>query len=142
MRKNLYFPVIVLLVAVITLTVGRSSVNVPSYDPAMIRNWDAQTIVKTEGGLYAASGTTTSGQIVFNMPLSPDGTSVFKNKITSIQPIVNSANASYAYSWVVSADRKTVTLTVNSITLNILGAVLLFNPAANGTPVNVLILGY
>lgn len=96
--------------------------------------------------LYTGSATTNAqGQAVFY--LTDDGTAngnaLYKNVTMSVAA-ANEANGAYGYTYALSADRKTLTVTVmrtgNAVTLlgiSVLGALV----AATGTPVRVITTG-
>lgn len=75
-----------------------------------------------------------------------NGAAIFPNAVLDVQATVSDASTMYSYAWSVSADRKTLTLTVNrSATplLSLLGLNILAAPSAApvGTLVRVLVTG-
>lgn len=96
---------------------------------------------------YTSTTTTTSGNAIFY--LTSDGTSTgtaLYTNITYVQPVVNDATLNYTYGWIISVDKKTLTINTKvstGINIALLGLTLLGTPAnvPNGTIVSVLVKG-
>lgn len=97
---------------------------------------------------YVDSATTTTGVATFYLTSNhlSSGTALYTNVI-SINPQINNSTNVYGYSWAVSTDKKTLTLTANNSVptgvITLLGISILGAPAAvsNGTKVYMLVKG-
>lgn len=74
------------------------------------------------------------------------GNALFASGVLAVQPQANDSTTAYAWSWAVSADRKTLTLTVKKSAtpaLSLLGINILAAPAAvpDGTTIFALVVG-
>lgn len=122
-------------------------INKPSVDQV----YDGTTL-RSNAVWYVSSATVTSGIAVFQLTTdgTSTGTSVFPNGVLlkSVSPTPNDATAVFGYSWLFSNSNKTLTVTVNKSSptgvIALLGINILGSPvaAANGTVVNISVVGY
>lgn len=123
--------------------------NKPSINGLQI--YDGTTL-RNNGISYVSSATVSSGVAVFQLTTdgTSTGTAIFPNSVLtkSASPTPNDATAVFGYSWVFTNSNKTLTVTVNKSTptgvIALLGISILGAPvaAANGTVVNITLLGY
>lgn len=110
--------------------------------------YDSAGVLLTGAKAVALSKTTVGG--VATIYLTDTGTlagnALFANVPLAVQPQANDSSTTYTWSWAISADRKTLTLTVKKSatpTLSLLGINILAAPAAvpDGTVIYALVVG-
>lgn len=113
------------------------------------QNYDSNGQLLTNPKILTVSKTTTGGVATIYLTDNglATGNALFASGVLAVQPQANDSSTVYAWSWTISADRKTLTLTAKKSAtplLSLLGVNILAQPAnvPDGTVVFAVAVGY